>query len=179
MFIFQRLIFGIAFSVLFLLQYTSANAEGSTQCSDPPRGQCTFYADCLESRYHCGPTGYPLSYGQVYCAKFAAAESTLSAPGQTWMLDTMACLQQTLVPEATGARGAAQTCAALREKAFDSHAACYVDSGLCALGVGEWAKIVRIIGVKTLVGSWSAVGETTRAAAGCLGQYSRWLRYYF
>ena len=95
------------------------------------------------------------------------------------MLDTMECLQKTLVPEATGGLGAAQTCAALQEKAFDSHPNCYIDSGLCSLGIWEWSKIVRIIGIKTLVGSWSAVNETTRAAGGCLGLYSQWLRYYF
>lgn len=147
----------------------------SSECASPVRGQCSFYADCLEARYHCGPTGYPLGYGEVYCNKFVADESLLSSKGQKWMLDTMECLQDTLVPEATGAPDAVQTCAQLDDKAFNSHPGCYVDNGLCWLSFSDWFSIVKIVGVKTLVGNIEAANETARAAGGCLDVYAQTL----
>ncbi|KAF8962393.1 hypothetical protein BDZ97DRAFT_1824858 [Flammula alnicola] len=159
---------------MFSLVQPTSNSTNN-ECSDPPRGQCTFYADCLEAQYHCGAQGYPIGYGQQYCEKFNADKSDLSPAGQNWMLDTMECLQRTLVPEATGAPDAVQTCAELTEKAFDSHPKCYIDSGLCWLGVKEWVEIVKIIGVGTLFASWDATKETVRAAEGCLALYGHTL----
>ena len=41
-------------------------------CSNPPMNQHDFYANCLESRYHCGLSDeYPISGGQNYCQKFS------------------------------------------------------------------------------------------------------------
>ncbi|PPQ80729.1 hypothetical protein CVT25_001849 [Psilocybe cyanescens] len=160
-------------------------------CSNPPRGQCAFYRDCLESRFHCGSEGYPLGYGEKFCEKFVAGQEKLSSAGQKWMMDTMQCLQRVLVPDATapdsklkldsdsesvhGTNGSDsesflkdRRCSALKEKAFDSHSACYLSNGLCSLSGRDWVQIVEIIGVKTLFDSWDAIKETIEAAEGCL-----------
>jgi hypothetical protein len=50
------------------------------------------------------------------------------------MLDTMQCLQNALVPEATQAdSGAGVTCESIKNKAFRTHAECYVGIGLAAI----------------------------------------------
>ncbi|KAF4610711.1 hypothetical protein D9613_007295 [Agrocybe pediades] len=137
-------------------------------CSDPPRGQCDFYRDCLEARYNCGPDGYPLGYGEKYCNKFSQSQDRLSAKGQKWMLDTMECLQRTLVPDATGAEGASADCKALEDQAFDSHSVCYLQNGLCSLEPQDFVAIVEIVGVQGLFGSWDSIKEVVQAAEGCL-----------
>ena len=132
------------------------------ECSNPPFGSCTFYADCLESLYHCGPSGYPIGYGQYYCEAFLAAESTFSAQGQVWLINTMQCLQAALVPEATGEDNT--TCTALGNKALGTHAACYVDNGLCSLPATDWLEIVSIVGLAELLENWN---EISSVAGGC------------
>ncbi|KZT21859.1 hypothetical protein NEOLEDRAFT_1138874 [Neolentinus lepideus HHB14362 ss-1] len=149
-------------------QSTSSTLNATTNlsdCSNPVYGSCAFYPDCLESRFHCGPTGYPLGYGLKYCTKFSQERSKLSTAGQTWMLNTMHCLQTALIPEATGE--VQMTCQELEETAFETHAGCYIGSGLCKLSPEDWVTIVGIVGVKTLVGSWDAVKETLEAAGDC------------
>ncbi|KIM39491.1 hypothetical protein M413DRAFT_192033 [Hebeloma cylindrosporum] len=149
--------------------------SNSTLCSNPIRGQCSFYEDCLETRYHCGAGGYPLGYGKKFCNKFNAAKDKFSEKGQKWMLDTMECLQRALVPEATEPIGTevkgGSLCDKLRSKAFDSHAECYIQSGVCTLAVKDWLEIIEIIDLKTLFGSWEALKEALQAATGCLELY--------
>jgi hypothetical protein len=154
--------------------------SNSTLCSNPVRGQCSFYEDCLETRYHCGPDGYPLGYGKKFCNKFNAARDKFSQKGQIWMLDTMECLQRVLVPEATGPKEmggqGGSPCDELRKKAFDSHAECYVQNGVCTLSVKDWVEIVEVVDLKTLFGSWEALNEALQAATGCLELYAFLLR---
>ena len=162
----------------FFLRVIPNEFSNSTLCSNPVRGQCSFYEDCLETRYHCGPAAYPLGYGMKYCNKFNAAKGRFSDQGQTWMLDTMECLQLALVPDAVGSQPeetqehGVSPCDVLRRKAFDSHARCYIESGVCALGLKDWMQIVETIDLKTLFGSWEALKEALEAAAGCLQMYS-------
>jgi len=137
----------------------------SPNCSSPPLDSCSFYADCLESRYHCGPTGYPIGYGQRFCTQFVGNESLLDAKGQTWMVNTMHCLQLALVGDAIDAN--ATTCFALETQAFGTHAGCYVDNGLCSLGIPDWEAIIQIVDIKTLFDSWDAFKATLEAAGDC------------
>lgn len=139
-------------------------------CTTPVRGNCAFYADCLESRYQCGPEGYPIGYGQHYCEEFEAHRAELSVRGQDWMLDTMLCLQRQLVPEASDT-STGVTCASLKKKAFGTHAGCYISSGLCTLPPSDWLAIVRIVELKTLFESKEAFLATLSAEEGCLKAY--------
>ncbi|RPA87419.1 hypothetical protein BJ508DRAFT_320438 [Ascobolus immersus RN42] len=45
---------------------------------DTPTGSCSFYETCLENKYKCGSSGYPLNYGYNHtsgstCAKIEKA----------------------------------------------------------------------------------------------------------
>ena len=82
----------------------------------------------------------------------------------------MHCLQDALVPEATGVVNT--TCTAVEKKAFGTHARCYVDSGVCTLSPLDWLAIVDIVDVKTLFGSWDAFKATVQAGVGCLEFYA-------
>jgi Stanniocalcin family. len=149
---------------MFLL--ASAHSIPLLECANPSRDSCSFYADCLESQYHCGPAGYPIGYGQKFCQKFSDRRSELSPSGQTWMLDTMHCLQTALIPEATGEMN--KTCDEVRKKAFGTHAECYVDTGVCMLPLEDWLAIVDIVDVKTLFASWDAFDASVKVGVRCL-----------
>jgi len=87
------------------------------------------------------------------------------------MMNTMKCLQDTLIPEGTEGVGGVKTCNELRDKAFNSHAGCYLDNGLCTLPPSDWKAIVDIVSLKTMFSSWEAVKQTLEAAKGCLEFY--------
>ncbi|KAJ7165368.1 hypothetical protein C8R46DRAFT_1277535, partial [Mycena filopes] len=107
-------------------------------------------------------------------SKFAESKSELSTAGQTWIADTMLCLQRALVPEATGAPGAAATCDAVKTKAFATHADCYVSSGLCGLPISDWEKVsVEIVGPGTLVESVDALKATASVGLQCTEFFAR------
>lgn len=136
-------------------------------CQDPPRDNCSFYMECLESHYHCGPKGYPLGYGQSFCEKFSSERSLLSPRGQQWMINTMHCLQESLIPDVNGS----ETCAQLERKAFGTHAKCYLQNGLCTLEPEDWVAIVEIVQFETLFDSWDAWTESMKASVGCVRFY--------
>ncbi|KAF7342192.1 hypothetical protein MVEN_01807100 [Mycena venus] len=162
----QRL--GFVLAVFFLALPFVVTAQNLTKCATPIRDDCTFYTDCLEAKYQCGSDGYPIGYGFHFCTKFAESKSKLSTAGQAWISNTMLCLQNALVPEATGAPGAAATCADLKTKAFATHADCYVDSGLCSLPITDWEKVsVEIVGPGTLVESFDALKATASVGLQC------------
>lgn len=148
-----------------LLSRDAGPPSTSPACSNPPLDNCSFYADCLESRYNCGPDGYPIGYGQKYCEKFSEKRALLDSNGQQWMINTMHCLQTALVPDAIDSN--ATTCQKLEDNAFGTHAGCYLDNGLCTLGVRVWEAIIEIVDIKTLFQSWDAFKATVQAAGGC------------
>ena len=92
------------------------------------------------------------------------------------MLDTMECLQLALVPEAIGPpeleKRGEPPCDVLKRKAFGTHAQCYLESGVCRLGLKDLMHIVEIIDLKTLFVSQEALKEALEATAGCLHIYS-------
>ncbi|KAH8814580.1 hypothetical protein DL96DRAFT_417554 [Flagelloscypha sp. PMI_526] len=150
------------------------------ECSDPPRDSCTFYTDCLEATFNCGPSGYPTAYGYKYCTKFSSSRELLSSQGVNWMLDTMSCLQKTLVPflQQNMNNQTTKTCSLLEETAFESHSDCYVSNGLCKLPFKDWLQIANIVGVGTLFSGWDELRESFEALEGCLPfpqPLKRWL----
>lgn len=136
-------------------------------CSNPPMDQCAFYANCLESRYHCGPDGYPIADGQHFCQKFSDDRAMLDAQGQRWMIDTMHCLQLAIVPDAINATPPAMDCQALKDQAFASHPRCYIDNGFCTLGAQNQAAVMEILGSAS-VSTWDAFKATVEITAGCM-----------
>ncbi|KAF5334240.1 hypothetical protein D9758_017093 [Tetrapyrgos nigripes] len=156
----------------------------STNCSSPPPQTCTFYADCLEPAFHCGPEGYPLGFGGKFCTKFSLNAARLSPQGQEWLYTTMHCLQVALVPmlqahdsESEGSssstsmttpRSDSDACKNLEKEAFSTHAPCYLSSGFCKLSLADRVVIVEIIGLKTLLQNWEVFESGVQVVKGCL-----------
>src|SRR5271170_6267607 len=152
-----------------------ADLKFDSECLSPARNTCTFYTDCLEPIYHCGPNGYPLGYGQYFCQKFSIETSRFSTKGQQWLANTMLCLQRSLIPETIAAPIATtggRTCDQLKDVALSKHAGCYVECGLCQLNPLDWWVIVSTVGIKSVISSFEGVGQAVEAASLCVGWYS-------
>jgi hypothetical protein len=80
----------------------------------------------------------------------------------------MHCLQLKLVGEATSLN--ATTCEALEDYALGTHAGCYIDSGLCKLGVDDWEAILEVVDIKTVFQSWDTFKATAETGLDC-GEY--------
>lgn len=146
------------------------------ECIDPKPNDCSFYPLCLEPRFHCGPSGYPLGYGLKYCTKSREDRNQLSPAGQAWIVQTMLCLQRKLVP--FDIVGSAQqnitTCDALKDYAFGTHPACYIEGGICSLPVSDWEDILNnIITIPQLLDP-EVFKNALQTAAGC-AEFYLWL----
>ncbi|CAF1282080.1 unnamed protein product [Adineta steineri] len=112
-------------------------------CINPPMQTCTFYIDCLEAKAPCGSNGYALKYGMKNCIKFSNTIKSFTSQGQTWVWNTMNCLQKALVMPL---RNCEKDCSKLLKIAFDSHPECYVNSGICDLDPDEWLTLLGVVG---------------------------------
>lgn len=84
----------------------------------------------------------------------------------------MHCLQLALVSDTIDEDPT--TCSALSTQAFGTHAGCYLDNGLCSLGIHDWEAILEIVQLQTLFMNWDAFKSSVQAAAGC-GEYFAFL----
>jgi hypothetical protein len=138
---------------------TSTSPADCPTCS-PSSESCEFY-QCLESEYHCGPTGYPIGYGYKYCEAYADASSQFSSKGQAWISKTRLCLQQALVKDAT----CKSSCKVVSGDAFASHKSCYVKSGVCGLTCKDYELIFETVGDELF--SPQAVLQEIETGASC------------
>ena len=91
------------------------------------RHDCSFYTDCMEPVFQCGPDGYPIAYGQEYCTRFMDNYDTFSPSGQAWIDDSFDCMKKAMVP----LLDSGMTCEELEVAALDTHVQCFLDSGFC------------------------------------------------
>ena len=113
----------------FLAAYPATCPNPSAEAAVPK--DCSFYQDCVEATFECGPKGYPIGYGYKYCERFLEQESEFSPEGQAWINGTLTCLKAALVPSVEKPDGV--TCDQVKTIAFDSHVQCYIDNGFCEL----------------------------------------------
>jgi hypothetical protein len=104
---------------------------------------CEFYKSCLEAKYNCGSSGYPVGYGYKYCSKFLTFFEEFPPKGKEWVRKTLVCLKQTLHPLYV----AQSNCEVIYAAAFDSHPECYFQSGFCDLFLdrGNITKTLRAL----------------------------------
>ncbi|CAG8660009.1 12110_t:CDS:2, partial [Ambispora gerdemannii] len=140
-----------------------------TNCNNPVPNSCSFYTNCLENKFHCGPTGYPINYGDKNCKKFISAMNRFSSAGKKWLTDTMLCLQKTLVPSYNNGK---TTCSQISNTAFNSHMTCYIDSGVCFLPPTDWVIIFETVGVKDIFLNSQALMQTLKTGFGCFTLYA-------
>lgn len=96
-----------------------------------------------------GDRGYPIAYGKYYNVAFTSSASLMaSREGRTWVENTTVALQEALIAfivqrYKAGTLGTL-TEPELRQAAFDSHPACYNDSGLAKVAMLDPALILVI-----------------------------------
>lgn len=130
-----------------LLTFLSTAGAVPASCLKPKPNECGFYRECLEEKYHCGDSGYPLAYGEKYCHRFNSLnESNLSPEGLKWRDATLVCLQEDLVGRLLSPSYVAN-CDQLKQVAYNSHPRCYTQPGnsICDLSPIEWAKIGNVV----------------------------------
>ncbi|UNI17924.1 hypothetical protein JDV02_004231 [Purpureocillium takamizusanense] len=133
-----------------------------------PAQSCDFYTNCAEDTLHCGSGGYPIRYGAKNCGRFAHNLDGFSPSGQAWIWSVMTCLQWALV-EPVGRCGA--TCQVIEDAAFESHPACYVNSGVCGLPYRDLVEIVVTVNSDLFAGP--ALKQIFKTTAGCAAHYDR------
>lgn len=136
------------------------------KCQNPPQ-TCTFYSSCAEAALPCGSSGYAIGYGLKNCDKFMQRLSHFSTAGQAWIFRVMTCLQKFL------SNGPLQRCgldcSSLKSDAFSSHPACYVDSGVCDLPIGDWVQLVITIRDDLL--TLDTLKQAVTTGGNCLAHY--------
>ena len=76
----ERMVLVTATSILLALLCLTAQSTAQVDCTALANaGNCNFY-DCLNTRFQCGPTDYPLAYGKRYCLRFASKSNCFTAP---------------------------------------------------------------------------------------------------
>ncbi|CAG8606520.1 9428_t:CDS:2, partial [Dentiscutata heterogama] len=83
----------------------------------------------------------------------------------------MLCLQNALVSTYNNDKA---TCSEIENTAFDSHARCYVDSGICNIPL-DWKTIFQVVGIQDLGGMKIVQGiqQIIQTVAGC-ASFTKW-----
>ena len=157
---YRRLISHEAFALLSMLLLPLGGLCGS--CDVGRSASCRWYQDCLEKEVPCGRSGYAIDYAKKYCERYDQRSYKFTSQGKAWIGKVKKCLQDVLHRELF-ASSRKPTCSRIEEVALDSHTACYVNSGMCDLGCGDWTAIMGTIG-DTLV-SWDVLGNSWGGAA--------------
>lgn len=121
----------------------SSDPMCSSSCTNPPLKSCDFYLGCMEKKAPCGPGGYAIDYGNVYCTKFTFNINRFTSEGQTWVYSTMNCLQKSMV---SPLQNCVKDCSTLRDLAFSSHPSCYVNNGVCELPALDYITLITVVG---------------------------------
>jgi hypothetical protein len=143
-----------------------------------PGNESVFYL-CAEQHADfgngCGPDGYLIGYGTKYSQRFyKQARPRMSTRGQKWIDDVLVCLQHDLreaIDETT-------SCDDIWSTAFDSHPACYLESGFCTLSPFDIAQVVWTIDAKDII-SKDASRQVLQTAIGCGHEYEKWMHFFF
>lgn len=112
------------------------------ECMNPSAVTCIWYAVCLQRRYGCPASDYPLGYGYHYCSRFVKNRSQFTQEGQEWINRTLVCLQQALVP----AYENPTNCGDLQNFAYYTHPQCYlgVTPNFCEVAPNNILQLVEV-----------------------------------
>lgn len=163
----------LIFASLFLS--STFNAAYAYNCEQPVENDCFFYVECLEEKFECGYTGYPVSYGFKFCRKFQKAKR-FSPRGKAWITSTMLCLQKALVPFANDSYPVNEkACGAVEDWGFSTHSACYTEheNSFCFLGPLDLMNAINVIGPGALVGNPKARRQVKEVMGICLRKLAR------
>ncbi|XP_006823441.1 uncharacterized protein LOC102809071 [Saccoglossus kowalevskii] len=80
---------------------SSINSKSSSgdSCEDlATGGNCAFF-DCFEKRFPCGPSGFALSFGKIYCEQENKYKNYLKATGGISMQSVQTCVMNAILTE--------------------------------------------------------------------------------
>eukprot|EP01122_Echinamoeba_exundans_P010647 TRINITY_DN4027_c0_g1_i3.p1 TRINITY_DN4027_c0_g1~~TRINITY_DN4027_c0_g1_i3.p1 ORF type:complete len:816 (+),score=82.62 TRINITY_DN4027_c0_g1_i3:2148-4595(+) len=145
--------------------------DAPTGCSNPVPGNCSWYSNCLESRYSCGEKGYPLGYGNYYCRTYFDMCPAMSDFGQKWCQATRTCLISTGAQLLCQPTTRNYTCEEVKAIAFNSHPACYTlpEASFCDLPPSDVKIILKGFRVSDLL-SADTIKQMESIAKICLKQ---------
>ena len=156
--------------LLVVLVLLMTHAASHAQCANPVQAQCGVYESCFAKYCPCadGPTEYFKSYGAKYCRAFLA-NTALSEQGKKWRDSTLRCLQESIVPHLDISAQPKCDCAQMKQRAFDSHVACYTKQGasICELPAADVAQIGKTVEAKDLFDKqgWKQMHEVSKVCA--------------
>lgn len=143
-----------------------AEIDDASSCADyiglDGCGACDYYL-CREAEraQPCGADGYYVGFGHNYCDRFSELTAPrLSPAGQQWIADVRACLQLALedVPHDL-------ECDALRDHAYATHPACYVETGFCQLPITDLWTVLNTVELQDL-----GFRQPLMTGVSCLGE---------
>ncbi|KAJ3325670.1 CCR4-NOT regulatory complex component [Boothiomyces sp. JEL0866] len=147
-------------------------AQAVNSSCQPIANDCSFYLNCVEPTYPCGPSGYAIGYGHRFCQAFKDGESQYTPKGQEWLKSVMMCLQQQLVPLVQGDMSF-QSCDAMRQYAYGTHPYCYTLPGetICEISPLDWARLLVTIRSELL--DPATYKQAAAVAVSCGEDYAR------
>ncbi len=151
--------------LLVLCHAVPANA----QCTNSIQTSCEVYEACFAKYCPCsGANEYFMSYGAKYCKSFLD-NTALSNAGKKWRDSTLRCLQETIVPHLDIAAQPKCNCGQMKQRAFDSHVACYTksDASICNLPSTDVVQIGKTVDMKDLFdkAGWRQMHEVSKVCA--------------
>lgn len=165
--------------IFLIISLITSRKHKTKDCNEMATNEkCQFYSQCLEPKFHCGASGYPLGYGYRYCSKFLNYLDYFTESGQKWVKKVLVCLKKSL-------NKPFDNCANLLNTAFDSHPECYVQSGLCELFQESIEKVTQnLIGLYNVYEvkdfqSLSTLNQVFITAKRCGGNYYEQIKNFF
>ena len=128
---------------LLLTTFFISFSAQSVEWPQPNPDNCKFY-DELEANLQCKSqdVNYLSDYAPYYCREFRKRSPNWTAPLQSWVKKTDACLQTKLYEHKSNS---AFTCETLEKEAFKIHAKCYNQADFCQLKVSDLYQVFKVI----------------------------------
>jgi len=122
------------------------------ECYSPSGDDCSWYRNCLEARYQCGPDGYAIRFAEKFCNLYSDHFDDFSLAARNWINAVHKCLQLFLIPNLR-LWTMGKTCADIRTESFASHPGCYLNPspgvpGICELSCIDALKITWLVNVE-------------------------------
>ena len=110
----------------------------ASECSHLPN-DCEYYL-CIAREKSCNDSSYPVKFGHRFCMRYQERMNTFSLEGWKWVEDVRRCLIRDMNNFEENL-----SCSELKQRAFQSHVPCYLESGFCSLSVRDKRAVIQAI----------------------------------
>ncbi|KAJ3303391.1 hypothetical protein HDV03_003960 [Kappamyces sp. JEL0829] len=160
-------------SLLAASAVVSAASLPSDSCQ-PVANTCSYYSQCVEPVFNCGPKGYPLGYGGHFCQAFKDDYPNFTPAGQKWLYSVMNCLQGKLVPVVSSQLSGASTltCSQLQTFAYGTHPECYtLETDSICQDVPPQDMVRLLVIIKSVLFDPATIKQALKVIETCPKQY--------